>query len=267
MRLKRSTKAGVPRRVPRQVPREVLRKALRKVSNIVSRSMRGAMVARLSREAGCSVRGRPQPSRPLLGASHHPPPAAPPPPDPPLKKRPPLVGVQGAALRRGARFRCRGDGGDTKRQLRWQSHPPPPHASPRAHATGRAPRDRHARARTWPPASSREHTAGGRGCRRPGGRRPGGVNVRLLPRRPAPSRRGSIASDPPQPRLATPCPSFQLEEIRLTLEPQPTCDTIRITGPGGWPRTVGQDLKFESTGGKMMLAPHSARRVETRRAE
>ena len=40
-----------------------------------------------------------------------------------------------------------------------------------------------------------------------------------------------------------------------------------ITGPGGWPRTVGHDLKFESTGGKMMLAPHSARRVETRRAE
>ena len=38
-------------------------------------------------------------------------------------------------------------------------------------------------------------------------------------------------------------------------------------GPGGWPRTVGHDLKFESTGGKMMLAPHSARRVETRRAE
>ena len=55
---------------------------------------------------------------------------------------------------------------------------------------------------------------------------------------------------------------------------------IGITGPGGWPRTVGHDLKFESTapvaaapvaaapvGGKMMLAPHSARRVETRRAE
>ena len=42
---------------------------------------------------------------------------------------------------------------------------------------------------------------------------------------------------------------------------------IIITGPGGWPRTVGHDLKFESTGGKMMLAPHSARRVETRRAE
>ena len=42
---------------------------------------------------------------------------------------------------------------------------------------------------------------------------------------------------------------------------------IPITGPGGWPRTVGHDLKFESTGGKMMLAPHSARRVETRRAE
>jgi len=42
---------------------------------------------------------------------------------------------------------------------------------------------------------------------------------------------------------------------------------IYITGPGGWPRTVGHDLKFESTGGKMMLAPHSARRVETRRAE
>ena len=42
-----------------------------------------------------------------------------------------------------------------------------------------------------------------------------------------------------------------------------------ITGPGGWPRTVGHDfdLKFESTGGKTMLAPHSARRVETRRAE
>ena len=40
-----------------------------------------------------------------------------------------------------------------------------------------------------------------------------------------------------------------------------------ITGPGGRPRTVGHDLKFESTGGKMMLAPHSARRVETRRAE
>ena len=42
---------------------------------------------------------------------------------------------------------------------------------------------------------------------------------------------------------------------------------FQITGPGGWPRTVGHDLKFESTGGKMMLAPHSARRVETRRAE
>ena len=42
---------------------------------------------------------------------------------------------------------------------------------------------------------------------------------------------------------------------------------VIITGPGGWPRTVGHDLKFESTGGKMMLAPHSARRVETRRAE
>ena len=42
---------------------------------------------------------------------------------------------------------------------------------------------------------------------------------------------------------------------------------LYITGPGGRPRTVGHDLKFESTGGKMMLAPHSARRVETRRAE
>ena len=44
---------------------------------------------------------------------------------------------------------------------------------------------------------------------------------------------------------------------------------ILITGPGGWPRTVGHDhaLKFKSTRGKMMLAPHSERRVETRRVE
>ena len=33
----------------------------------------------------------------------------------------------------------------------------------------------------------------------------------------------------------------------------------RITGPGGWPRTVGHEFKLNHPGG-MMLAPHSARR-------
>ena len=58
---------------------------------------------------------------------------------------------------------------------------------------------------------------------------------------------------------------------------EPICSNIVgvagqiITGPGGWPnRTVDcgpRPLKFESTRGGMTLAPHSARRVETRRAE
>ena len=42
--------------------------------------------------------------------------------------------------------------------------------------------------------------------------------------------------------------------------------TLEITGPGGWPRTVGHDLKFESPGGNDAGSSFSAsRRDATRR--
>jgi len=60
--------------------------------------------------------------------------------------------------------------------------------------------------------------------------------------------------------------SFRFTPVGTTRESRKLVYYPKITGPGGWPRTVGHDLKFESPGGNDAGSSFSAsRRDATRR--